>query len=156
MPENNVNQRLADLMAAVPNPKFDKANPHFGNDYASLEEELKVKVLAHKHGFRIHQTVIKSEDPQFVSTLIDNETGTASQSVTMPFVMDKQTTQGLGSALTYHRRYGIDLLLNRVGQADDDGEAAEGRGTKKKTTKKQHRETGRSSPYMDGPEKENW
>ena len=136
MPENNVNQRLADLMAAVPNPKFDKANPHFGNDYASLGEELKVKELVHRFGFRIHQTVIKPEDPQFVSTLIDNESGVAAQSVTMPFVIDKRTTQGLGSALTYHRRYGIDLLLNRVGQADDDGEAAEGRNPKAKRAKK--------------------
>lgn len=131
--ENNVQQRLAELMWKVENPKFNKTNPHFGNDYADLAEELKVKELTHIMGFRIHQTV---RETTFISSLIDNATGTVTLSVTTPFVLDKQTTQGLGSALTYHRRYGIDLLFNRVGQVDDDGEAAEGRKPKAKRAKK--------------------
>ena len=133
--DDDVAGRLAELMAKVPNPRFNKKNPHFGNEYADLGEELTVKLLCHQHGFRIHQTV---NADRFTSALVDNATGHVAQIVGFPFVMDKQTPQALGSALTYHRRYGIDLLFNRVGQEDDDGEAA----------------TDRSGDHTE--EKENW
>jgi hypothetical protein len=43
---------------------------------------------------------------------------------TMMLLLDKQNSQGLGSALTYARRYSITAFLALVGDEDDDGQAA--------------------------------
>jgi len=128
--------RLNTLLREVTNPKFNKKNTHFGNKYADLECILEqVKPVVSGHGFRIFQTL--NED-KWLSALIDTETGEVVLSVRTPFIVDKQSPQAVGSALTYYRRYGILLLLNLVGEEDDDAEKAEGRG--KKTTKSTKKE----------------
>lgn len=43
----------------------------------------------------------------------------------MPLMMDKQTPQGQGSALTYARRYALCAMLNIAADEDDDGQSAE-------------------------------
>ena len=42
----------------------------------------------------------------------------------MPLLLDKQNSQGLGSALTYARRQSVMAILGAVGDDDDDGAAA--------------------------------
>ena len=127
---NDVNARLTGLLTNLHNPKLNKKNAHFGNRYADLESILKeVKPILEEYDFRIVQS--KHED-SFRSALVDGETGVATLLVETPFILDKQTPQAVGSALTYYRRYGILLLLNLVGEDDDDAEAAMGRGTTKK------------------------
>jgi hypothetical protein len=43
---------------------------------------------------------------------------------TFPLMIDKQNSQGLGSALTYARRYALTAVLGLVPDDDDDGAAA--------------------------------
>lgn len=43
---------------------------------------------------------------------------------TMPIVLDKDNSQGLGSALTYARRYALMSVLGLVADVDDDANAA--------------------------------
>ena len=43
---------------------------------------------------------------------------------TMPLLITQPTPQGMGSALTYARRYSLCAVLNLVADADDDGQAA--------------------------------
>jgi hypothetical protein len=130
---SEVNERINQMMRELTNPKFNKQNSHFGNKYADLEGILEqVKPVLSGHGFRLYQTL--SED-LWMTALVDVETGKTPLVVRIPFITDKQSPQSVGSALTYYRRYGILLLLNLVGEEDDDAEKAEGRG-KKKTAKK--------------------
>lgn len=44
---------------------------------------------------------------------------------TAPLMLDKQTAQGLGSAITYMRRYALLSILGLVADVDDDGNQAE-------------------------------
>ncbi len=46
-------------------------------------------------------------------------------SATGTLILDKQTPQGLGSALTYGKRYGLTSALGIAADEDDDGAAAE-------------------------------
>jgi len=85
-----------------------------------------VKSLLASHGFTLYQSL--KTDGRWQTSLVDIQTGTPARTVVTPFIVEKQSPQAVGSALTYYRRYGILLLLNLVGEADDDGEKAEGRG----------------------------
>jgi hypothetical protein len=133
MGDTGPSKRIAKMMRELTNPKFNKQNSHFGNKYADLEGILEqVKPVLAGHGFRLFQSLSEGE---WLSALIDIDTGTTVLVVRIPFITEKQSPQAVGSALTYYRRYGILLLLNLVGEEDDDAEKAEGRGSKK-TTKK--------------------
>jgi len=124
-----VKERLAALFTELKNPKLNKKNSHFGNAYADLESILSTAgPVVRKHGFRVHQTVAGEV---FSTLLVDTqEEDKAVISVQTPFILQSETPQAVGSALTYYRRYGVLLLLNLVGEEDDDAEEAEGRGSR--------------------------
>lgn len=126
--------KVVSLLEILKNPKFNKVNSHYQNDYADLESILSyVKPHISGCGLVLRQTL---QEDMFVSQLLDKEDGEPILACAVPFIPQAQTPQAVGSAITYSRRYGLLLLLNLVGEADDDGELAEGRGGKKTTPKK--------------------
>ena len=110
-------------MKKVANPRLTAKNPHFGNRYADLPEVLRVVNEALEPGEEIYQTVHVTEAGFVFHTalLCDGETVLQND---IPFIIGKQDPQGLGSAITYYRRYGLVLLFNLVAEDDDDGNAA--------------------------------
>ena len=117
---------IADLIAAqgACDPVLkDATNPHFRSKYASLSSCVDAcKEAFHKHNFALLQSNGHDEYGQYVRTDLLHTTGASWGSVVY-LVLSKQDMQGLGSAITYARRYG---LLGMVGLApeDDDGNAA--------------------------------
>ena len=117
---------IADLIAAqgACDPVLkDATNPHFRSKYASLSSCVDAcKEAFHRHNFALLQSNGHDEYGQFVQTTLLHTTGAQWGSVVY-LVLSKQDMQGLGSAITYARRYG---LLGMVGLApeDDDGNAA--------------------------------
>lgn len=122
-------------------PKLSAVNPHFKNKYSPLDEVLRVLRPFFNEGWVVQQTVEVGvhNDPlgdegdsiyarQFV-TRVFNPKGELCNTVSFPFFIGKEDPQGLGSALTYARRYGLCLAFNIAGQDDDDAEAAHGRST---------------------------
>lgn len=105
----------------------DAVNPHFRNRYADLasiwdaiREPLSINGLA------VVQGAETSAKEALVTTTLLHESGEWIQStVTIPVV--KGDAQGVGSAITYGRRYGLTALVG-ITQDDDDGETAVGRG----------------------------
>jgi hypothetical protein len=99
----------------------DSTNPHFRSRYADLESVIDaLKAPFSECGLSYYQSV--SEDGQRLITTIAHESGeTISGSV--PLILAKQDMQGVGSAITYARRYGLAALAG-VSQTDDDGNAA--------------------------------
>jgi hypothetical protein len=96
----------------------DATNPHFKNQYATLESVIDaVKDIANKHGLAIMQPMGKDENGQYVETLLMSAEGTLSSKCYL--VLDKQNMQGLGSAISYARRYSLAALFT-IAQADDD------------------------------------
>jgi len=98
-------------------------NPHFKNRYADLGACIDAcKKALHNYHFAVLQTNGHDQFGQYVMTSLIHVSGEKFQSVVY-LVLDRQNMQGLGSAITYARRYG---LLGLVGLApeDDDGNAA--------------------------------
>lgn len=93
----------------------DKRNPHFKNDYASLNEVLdKVKEELNK------LNIVLVQEPQkegLVTTLYDIEDDTAVSS-TVPYI-NPTDMQKLGGAITYARRY---ALVSMLALEDDDND----------------------------------
>ena len=117
---------LYDLIAAQAacDPVIKNAtNPHFKNRYADLGACIDAcKKALHNHHFAVLQTNGHDQFGQYVMTSLIHVSGEKFQSIVY-LVLDRQNMQGLGSAITYARRYG---LLGLVGLAaeDDDGNAA--------------------------------
>lgn len=109
----------------------DATNPHFRSKFASLEGITEaIRPTLAKNKLAVVQgggTPISDEAGAVtavsVESMLLHESGEwISTAVTMP--LDKATPQGVGSAVTYGRRYGLSALLAIVADDDDDGEAA--------------------------------
>lgn len=98
----------------------DAENPHFTSRFTSLPALVeKVDPIAKRHGVVIrhqlngdmlaHQTWFKGECVESYNIDLPNSQGTA---------------QGLGSAITYMRRYDITTTFGLVADLDDDGNTA--------------------------------
>lgn len=102
----------------------DANNPHFGNDYATLEAvEKLVKPILAKHGLAFLQTpgAIEGERIEVVGLLLHESGEQIALRMHMP--AGKLTAQAAGSAVTYARRYQL-MAVFGLAPTDDDGEAA--------------------------------
>lgn len=102
----------------------DASNPHFGNDYATLEAvEKLVKPILAKHNLAFLQTpgTIEGDKIEIIGLLI-HESGERIE-LRMHMPAGKLTAQAAGSAVTYARRYQL-MAVFGLAPTDDDGEAA--------------------------------
>lgn len=98
------------------------SNPHLKSKYADLGAVMDACFDAlHGNGFAIIQPCGADERGQYVETHLAHESGHVFTS-RIYLVMGKQDMQGLGSAQTYARRYGL-LGMAGLAPEDDDGEA---------------------------------
>lgn len=107
----------------------DGRNPHFSSEYATLNEVLrKIKKPLNDLGIVVVQAAggeYQEASPNFIpglrTELVDTEDN-SSISCFMPYI-DAGTSQKLGSANTYLRRYSLITLLG-LEDEDDDGNTA--------------------------------
>lgn len=106
----------------------DAVNPHFKNRYADLASIWDaIREPLSSNGLAIVQGAETSGKEALVTTTLIHESGEWVQtSIGIPIT--KPDAQGVGSAITYGRRYGLTSLVG-ITQDDDDGETAVGRGT---------------------------
>ncbi len=103
--------------------KKDSTNPHFKNRYASLEAVIDAtSKVFQANGFAVMQPCGRDELGVYVETKLLHSTEQAFSSKVY-LVLDKQNMQGLGSAITYARRYGL-LGMACLAPEDDDGNDA--------------------------------
>ena len=114
---------LAAAQADMSNANKNAVNPHFKNRYADLAELVNVTrpVLA-SHSLAVTQWVGFVEGNATVETVLMHESGEWMSS-TAATPVNKKDPQGIGSAVTYLRRYSLAAVCN-VAQEDDDGNAA--------------------------------
>jgi hypothetical protein len=99
-------------------------NPHFKNRYASLDAILDAaRPVLHKHGLALSQEPIFDDGKAGVVTRIIH-TGGESRESTLLLPLRDQSAQGVGSALTYARRYAVSSVLGIAADDDDDGQQA--------------------------------
>lgn len=114
---------------------MDSVNPHFKSKYASLGAVLlAVKKGLAANGLAISQMLVEGEKGLALETTLMHSSGQW-LSGTIPVILDKQNMQGLGSAITYAKRYAVAAILGVVADQDDDGEAADGRLSENHTVK---------------------
>lgn len=101
----------------------DAKNPHFKNNYATLESVIDAtKPALIKNKLLVTQSVTPANT--LVTTLYHESGEFLSSEVNL--LLSRQDMQQLGSALTYARRYSLAALLN-IAQEDDDANAATGK-----------------------------
>lgn len=106
-------------------PVKDSINPHFKSKYASLHSVMtSVRETLNKHGIVLSQGLdyVDGHDV-LVTSLIHSEDGSTVTSE-MRLHLEKNTPQGMGSAITYGRRFSLTALCGIVADDDDDAEEA--------------------------------
>lgn len=124
----HVAEALAKAHAEISSIERDGKNPHFKSRYATLDMILEsVRPVLAKNGLIIVQGSDDStEDHKYIivkSAVIHASGQWIETSVQVP--VTKSDAHGLGSALTYGRRYSLGALLAiSTQEGDDDGNAA--------------------------------
>ena len=127
----NASENLADLAAALCavqgelKPAIKQAdNPFFKSKYVDLPGVWEaIRPLLAKNGLSVVQTFTASADgPTIVTTLIHKSGQWVSSELFLKPA--KSDPQGVGSAITYGRRYALAAMVGVVADEDDDGNAA--------------------------------
>jgi hypothetical protein len=130
MENTNENKALSEaLVKAVgelSNVAKTAANPYFKSKYAPLDAIIDATrpVLA-KNGLAVIQQPLFMEGTAGVETVIIHKDG-ASTSSTLLLPLKDQSPQGVGSAITYARRYALAAVLGIASEDDDDGNVSTG------------------------------
>lgn len=116
---------LAKAQAEIENASKTSNNPHFKSKYADLAEVLNtVRPVMASHGISIVQMPSFVDGIASVETLMMHASGEWLSSVASAPVT-KQDAQGVGSCITYLRRYSMAAHAG-IAQEDDDGNSAVG------------------------------
>lgn len=115
---------LAAAQSEMGKAKKSASNPHFKSKYPDLDSVTDAAMPAlNKHGIAVVAPLEKDGDKWLVMTrFIHGESGEVLETP-IPLFMSKMDMQGLGSAITYARRYGL-MTLSGIAPEDDDGNAA--------------------------------
>ena len=114
---------LAKAQGKIQNPAKNNSNTHFKTKYADLAEVLNsTRPVLSEYGLSVVQLPGYASGIVTVTTILMHSSGEFIQSeCSAP--AEKQHSQGIGSALTYLRRYALAAVCG-VAQEDDDGNAA--------------------------------
>ena len=125
---------LGEFQAEVDNATKKAVNPAFKSKYADLAEILNtVREPLTKRGLSFVQLPSFESGIVSVETVLMHTSGQwISSTISGPVV--KQDPQGVGSAITYFRRYSLSAMCG-IAQEDDDGNAASGDRVKLKDVK---------------------
>lgn len=117
-------QALLLAQSEMQGPKKTAKNTHFKSTYATLEDVLDACVpVLNKHGIVLTQGMVQTDAGSWtVATTLIHAPSDEHKSFSIPVILGKEDMQGLGSAITYARRYGA-LMACGVAPEDDDGNA---------------------------------
>lgn len=115
---------LSKAQAILTGAVKDSVNPHFRNRYADLAScwEACRKALT-SNGIAVVQMPERDDRGYYVETLLTHSSGEWIASKCY-IHLQKDDPQGLGSAITYARRYGLSAMVG-ICPEDDDAEMAQ-------------------------------
>lgn len=104
----------------------DSANPFFKSSYADLPSVIRaIKAPLSNHGLAVIQTTEISQSGVCVKTTLGHSSGQWIRG-RLQMRPAKDDPQGIGSAITYARRYALAAIVGVAADEDDDGNAASG------------------------------
>ena len=120
----NLGKALNEFQAELVTVGKNSDNPFFKSKYADLAEIMKqAQPVLTKHGLSVLQLLDNLDGKPALTTIVLHTSGEM-QKGTIPLVLAKDDPQGVGSAVTYMRRYGYAAALQIVIDEDDDGNKA--------------------------------
>lgn len=115
---------LCKAQSEVKNPPKDSVNPHFKSKYADLATVRDTVMPAlTRNGLSVLQLPCECDGAPALTTILMHDSGEWVET-TMLLRPTKNDPQGIGSALTYARRYALQSLAGVAADEDDDGNAA--------------------------------
>ena len=136
----NLAKAIALSQVEVENATKDTKNEFFKSKYADLAAVLNViRPVFSKHNIAIVQLPSFAAPIASVETMLIHESGEFISSVCSAPV-GKQDAQGIGSAITYLRRYSLAAMCG-VAQEDDDGNGASDKDKPKQPSNKPQPQT---------------
>ncbi len=125
---DSIKQIAEALVSAQKEIKFavkDSTNPHFKSKYANINSVIDaVKKPLNDNGIAILQSLSPSDDGKLhLTTRLIHSSGEWIEDVAV-CPLQKQDAQGLGSAVSYIRRYSLSAFLSLYSDTDDDGQSA--------------------------------
>jgi hypothetical protein len=126
---------LCKAQGTMAGAKKESINPHFNRSYADLESVWDAcrKPLS-ENGLAVFQPVSADGPRVVVSTVLTHKSGQWIAS-DLTITAAQNTPQGIGSAITYGRRYGLSAMVGIAPEEDDDGNDGSGRGNDKPASK---------------------
>lgn len=122
---NELATALAKAQGEIENASKSSNNPHFKSRYADLAEVLNtVRPVFASHGLAISQFPSYEQGVASVETIITHSSGQWMSGV-ISAPVGKLDAQGVGSAITYCRRYSLAAVAG-IAQEDDDANSAVG------------------------------
>lgn len=133
-----LNKALANFHKELKQPMKDANNPFFKSKYVPLENVVEaIDDVAPKFGLTYSQYPVTTDDGKVgISTVLLHESGEFIEYPPATTKPDKNTPQGVGSALTYMRRYSLSAVFGITSDQDDDGNEASGNAKAKQTSNK--------------------
>lgn len=106
----------------------DGTNPHLKNRYATIDQIIEeIRPVLASHGLFVMQLPSNSEAGEIqMVTRLYHVSGQWMESPSLKIKVDRNNAQGIGSAITYARRYSLTSFLGLNTGEDDDGHAASG------------------------------
>lgn len=132
----NLAKALAAVQSQLKPAVKDSKNPYFKSSYADLNSVWNAcRDLLADNSLSVSQLPGTTADGQpALTTILMHESGEyIADTVILAFT--KNDAQGIGSSLTYFRRYALAAVIGIVADDDDDGNAASGQGAAKQTAK---------------------
>lgn len=128
---NELVKALSIAQSTMNGAKQDSKNPYFKSDYADLTSVwVACKDSLSKNGLAVMQTMEQKDGQIILVTTLAHGSGQWIKSY-LPLMASKMDSQGIGSALTYARRYALASIVGICPQ-DDDAEASMGLSEKDK------------------------
>ena len=130
-----LSKALAKFNAKVGKISKDASNPFFKNKYATLDTIIEeIRPILAEFGLSLLQLPASDGTNVQISTLLIHESGEWLESETLAMKPVKNDPQGMGSAITYARRYSLQSFLSLNTGEDDDGNNASNTSQQKKPT----------------------
>jgi hypothetical protein len=143
-------EALSKAQGAMSGALKDKKNPFFKSNYADLEAIWSVaREPLSRNSLAVTQHVDRTG--KVMVTKITHKSGEWERGF-WPFTPEKQNAQGMGSAGSYARRYGLASMIG-IFQTDDDGNAACGISEEKQSSPPTSRpSTSSNKPKISTPQ----
>lgn len=123
---NELATALAKAQAKLTGAKKDGLNPHYKAKFATLESVYEaIREPLAEQGLSVLQPTEFIGEKTFVRTVLLHSSGQWIDGL-YPVVVQKPDPQGLGSGMSYSRRYSLMAMIG-IPASDDDAEAATGR-----------------------------